>query len=218
MKLFICSLSLLLAGCLYEGSETKVGRAKRDMVDIHQALEKYYVENQDWPTQLEDIAYLLEAGENGLIDPWGQDYKFAIVETKVEDGTTFQRAVVWTKCMVDGKIQVFTCPSDVKLTDEIKDEATKEAIAKNDARVIEQACKKYYLENAKWPAKLADIADLLENGKKALNDPWGKEYKFAIVTKKGEDGTEIQRPYIWTERTVDGKIKVYGMKPPEEKK
>jgi hypothetical protein len=99
-----------------------------------------------------------------------------------------------------------------------KDDATREQIASNDVKVIEHACKKYYTENAKWPAKLTDIANLLERGEKDLKDPWGKEYKFAIGKMKGSDGEELERAYIWSERTVNGVTKVCGNKPPEEKK
>jgi len=43
------------------------------------------------------------------------------------------------------------------------------------------------------------------------------EYKFEVQKEKQSDGSEIERPYVWTERKVDGKIKVYGQKPPKEK-
>jgi hypothetical protein len=112
-----------------------------------------------------------------------------------------------------------TKPLEEKKTDDSKDEAAKEEKAKSGAQTIVTAVKKYYVEmGGEWPAKLDDIAKQLENGKKDLIDPWGKEYKFAIVKMKNADGTETERPYVWTERTVDGKTKVYGMKPPEEKK
>ncbi|HEV3436464.1 MAG TPA: sigma-70 family RNA polymerase sigma factor [Gemmata sp.] len=94
----------------------------------------------------------------------------------------------------------------------------KGGLATTRAIVLVQAVKKHYVERGEWPAKLADVASSLENGKKDLVDPWGTEYKFAIMTEKQSDGTAIERPYVWTERTIDGKIKVYGTKPPEEKK
>ena len=67
------------------------------------------------------------------------------------------------------------------------------------------------------PAKIEQVADFLQNGKKALIDPWGNEYKFAAVKKKLFGDTEVESLFIWTERTVDGKSKVYGNKPPEKK-
>ena len=42
----------------------------------------------------------------------------------------------------------------------------------------------------------------------------GVAYKYAVG--KGEDDTPLV--YVWTERTVDGKTKVIGKKPPEQKK
>jgi len=216
MKLFTCAFVLLLGGCRYY--DESGGRAKTDMRYIEQACKKYYVENGEWPAQLEDIANSLEGGDGVLIDPWRKQYNFTILETKRDDGTVLARPFIWTERTVDGKTKVYGWPEDVKLTNEMKDDATKEQIAKNDARVIEQACKKYYLDNKKWPAKLTDIANHLEIGEKGLIDPWGKEYKFAIGKMKAFYDTEVDRPYIWSERKVNGNIRVCGSKPPEEKK
>jgi hypothetical protein len=218
MKLFMCAFVLFLVGCVRYPDDAKVGRAKSDMRVIEQACKKYYVENGEWPAQLEDIANLLEGGEGGLIDPWRKQYNFTILEIKQDDGTVLARPFIWTERIVDGKTTVYGWPEDVKLTEEMKDDATKEQVAKNDARVIEQACKKYYLDNKKWPAKLSDIANLLEIGEKGLIDPWGKEYKFAIGKIKASDGKEVERPYIWSERTVNRNTRVCGGEPPEEKK
>ena len=32
------------------------------------------------------------------------------------------------------------------------------------------------------------------------------------------NGQEVERPCIWSERTVDGKVKRYGLPPPEKGK
>ncbi len=218
MKLFMCTFTLFLVGCRYEGGYSKGDCAKLDIMAIAVACKKYYAEKEEWPTQLEDIADQLECGNAGLIDPWGKEYNFAIVSTEQSDGTVLQTLFIWTERTVDGKTKVYGCPSDIELTEEMKDDATKKQVARNDARVIEQACKKYYLDNKKWPAKLTDIANLLEIGEQGLIDPWGKEYKFAIGKMKASDGKESERPYIWSERTVNGNIRVCGSKPPEEKK
>jgi type II secretory pathway pseudopilin PulG len=218
MKLFMCAFALFLVGCVRYPDDAKVGRAKSDMRVIEQACRKYYAENGEWPAQLEEIAISLEAGNRGLIDPWGKKYNFMILEMDQVDGPTRERPYIWTERTVDGKTTVYGWPEDVKLTEEMKDDAAKKQVAKNDARVIEQACKKYYLDNKKWPAKLTDIANLLEIGEKGLIDPWGKEYKFAIGKMKAFYDTEVERPFIWTERTVNGNIRVCGSKPPEEKK
>lgn len=99
-----------------------------------------------------------------------------------------------------------------------KVEEAKIAKAKIDAQTIEKAVKTYYVKNEKWPAKLDDVAELLEGGKKALTDSWGKAYRFEIGEVNQPDGTVIERPYVWTERVVNGKTEVYGNKPPEVKK
>jgi hypothetical protein len=82
------------------------------------------------------------------------------------------------------------------------------------------ACKKFYLENGgeKWPAKLADIVHDLKNPPKDLLDPWGKKYEYKLGKKKLDDGTVVDEwPYVWTERTVNGKVVVYGNKPGPDK-
>jgi hypothetical protein len=56
-------------------------------------------------------------------------------------------------------------------------------------------------------------ASFLRNGEKDLVDPWGKMFQYAVA--KDEKGN--LRAYIWTERTVDGKTTVIGMKLPEPK-
>lgn len=86
-------------------------------------------------------------------------------------------------------------------------------VAKSRALVLDQAFKKYYTENGKWPAKLKDVAAYLEDEKEGLLDPWGKEYKFEIREQKAGDRTVPGRPYIWTERVVGKETRVYGKKP-----
>ncbi len=81
-------------------------------------------------------------------------------------------------------------------------------------RVIEQAIKKYYGEHGRWPIQTFDVAANLENGKNDLVDPWGKPYQYVL----GEQQPGVTRPYVWAEREVDGKLRVYGSKPPEPKK
>jgi hypothetical protein len=94
------------------------------------------------------------------------------------------------------------------------EENGKRELAAANARVIVQGVKAYYLMNNKWPQSLFDTAQLFENGKKAFSDPWGNTYKFVV----GPDDTGKLVPYVWTEQVVGKEIKVYGMKPPEEKK
>lgn len=66
-----------------------------------------------------------------------------------------------------------------------------------------------YLVSPPWGG-----ASFLKNGAKDLIDPWGRPYRYAAEPdERGE-----LRAYIWTERTVNGKPKVIGTKPPERKK
>jgi hypothetical protein len=99
-----------------------------------------------------------------------------------------------------------------------EDDTAKEQAAGDQARQLSLHTKKYYLEKSEWPRTLADLGSLLENGKKDLLDPWGKEFKFAIRATMQADGSVIERPYVWSERVVGKETKVYGEKPPEEKK
>jgi hypothetical protein len=100
----------------------------------------------------------------------------------------------------------------------MKEDAKKEQIARNDAKVIEQACKKYYSENGKWPAQLTDVAKLLDNGEKGLTDPWGKKYQFSMAKMKSSDGQSIESACIWSERKVNGVTRVCGKRLSEDKK
>jgi general secretion pathway protein G len=60
--------------------DARVGRAKGEMRVIKSALEKYHMENGQFPEQdqIQIIAPYLEQGSQGLIDPWGQPYRFAV--------------------------------------------------------------------------------------------------------------------------------------------
>jgi hypothetical protein len=103
-----------------------------------------------------------------------------------------------------------------------KQDEAKEKIAELNARGLMAACEAYYINPSSglmYPKTLTDLVvppfggSLLKNGAKDLLDPWGKEYKYAAaVTDKG-----IPAGYVWTERVVNGKTKVYGRKPPDKK-
>jgi uncharacterized protein (TIGR03067 family) len=97
-----------------------------------------------------------------------------------------------------------------------QDDSAIENAAKHGAVLIEEACKTFHTVTGKWPAKLAEVANLLENGKKSLIDPWGKDYNYAISSMRPSD--DAKKPFVWSERIVAGTTKVYGTKPPEDKK
>ncbi len=104
-----------------------------------------------------------------------------------------------------------------------KSEAAEEAKAILQANAIMKACESYYLNpNScnKYPLKLDDLVkppwggvSFLNDPKKDLIDPWGIRFQYAVAA----DGKGNQRPFVWTERTVDKKTKVIGKKPPEKK-
>jgi hypothetical protein len=90
---------------------------------------------------------------------------------------------------------------------------TREKQATREARNLLLAVKKHYLEHGTWPATLEDASSYLENA--SFIDPWGVAYKYAIVLITQVDGQAGEMPYLWSERVVDGKLQVYGIKPPE---
>jgi hypothetical protein len=97
--------------------------------------------------------------------------------------------------------------------------------------VILAACEAYYAHpksKKTYPDQLANLltppfggSSFLKNGTEDLIDPWGGPFQLGIDTTRakvnGKD-VEVQRPYVWAERTIDGKVRVFGTKPPEKKK
>ena len=80
-----------------------------------------------------------------------------------------------------------------------------------------RACKTYRLNNhldGMYPAKLVHLVDppkgtrpTLEGGKNAVLDPWGTEYKYAVVeTPNGSV------PYVWVEYEFEGRWRLVGTK------
>jgi hypothetical protein len=103
-------------------------------------------------------------------------------------------------------------------------EPAKEQVAALRTRALVAACESYAAnpanEPGQYPEKLTELdaprfqkASFLKNGKKDLLDPWGKEFKYELV--EAEKGAKV--PYVWAERDVDGKTKVYGQAPPKKK-
>jgi hypothetical protein len=106
-------------------------------------------------------------------------------------------------------------------------EAEKQAIlqAQLQRNSILAACEAYHAspqnKTGAHPTILPELvkppfggSSFLRNGEKDLVDPWGKMFQYAVA--KDEKGN--LRPYVWTERTVDGKTTVIGTKTPEPKK
>jgi hypothetical protein len=99
----------------------------------------------------------------------------------------------------------------------------KESVAELSARGLAVACEAYYVNpssNNQPPKTLDDLVkpafggpSLVRNGAKDLLDPWGKKYQYAV----GQDKDGSMMAFVWTERIVGGKVKVYGRKPPGKK-
>jgi hypothetical protein len=85
-------------------------------------------------------------------------------------------------------------------------------------KLLLTACEAYR-ENPKsgnrYPATLAELVEppfgggpFLKDPANDLLDPWGNPFKYALVT----DGTGKPVPYVWAERTADGKTTLLGAK------
>ncbi len=118
---------------------------------------------------------------------------------------------------------LLACPSVAFAED--AEESAKEAKAKLQCLSLLIACDAFQQnpanEKMMFPTILLELVkppfggpSFLRDGEKDLLDPWGKMVQYAVA--KDEKGT--LRAYTWTERTVDGKTKVIGTKPPEPKK
>jgi general secretion pathway protein G len=81
--------------------DAKVGRAKNDMRVIAGAYNKYYMEKGSWPQNIQEVGPYLEAGSNGLLDPWNQVYQVMIDQTPSDDGQQKERPIVM--CQPPGK-------------------------------------------------------------------------------------------------------------------
>ena len=108
----------------------------------------------------------------------------------------------------------------VAVADDAKLEAAKRQRAELHCRSLLLACEAYAVNPANktgaHPTILLELvkppfggASYLRDGEKDLVDPWGKMFQYAVA--KDDKGT--LRPYVWTERTVDGKTTVIGTKP-----
>jgi hypothetical protein len=96
--------------------------------------------------------------------------------------------------------------------------AAAQAVAQSQSAV--RACEQYRNHPAnpdrgKYPTALADLAkqpfikdSFLLGGEEALRDPWGNPYRYAVV----KNATSEDEVYVWSERLVDGKLKLLGAK------
>jgi hypothetical protein len=85
-----------------------------------------------------------------------------------------------------------------------------------NAQHVAKACelfRKYESFDGRYPQSMGDLIHgdgkpLLDGGDRALCDSWGEPFKYALVPN--EEG--ILEPYVWFERTKDGKTTLFGAK------
>jgi hypothetical protein len=79
---------------------------------------------------------------------------------------------------------------------------SKDTSAFLNSQNIQKACKEYHLETGAFPIRLTDLIGdektYIEGGERALIDPWGKPYQYAIIN----DSNGEAMPVVWT--TVPG--------------
>jgi type II secretory pathway pseudopilin PulG len=93
-------------------------------------------------------------------------------------------------------------------------DAAREQQAAARAVALEKAAKTYYTQQGEWPKNLVVLAPLVIDGQDGLKDPWGTPYQYILVRDEKAKVSPFV-PYIWTEREVEGVIRVYGKKPPK---
>lgn len=86
-----------------------------------------------------------------------------------------------------------------------------EAKAVGKANTLSISAKVYSTKNDGKAPKLEDLARYLEEGQKALTDPWG--FPYQLVTKADEKG--IERTFVWTVSPYSGEK--LGSPPPDGK-
>ncbi len=97
----LCLAPFVFFGALSE--KAKGVRAVADAQVITLAVKTYYLQNNRWPVQTFDVAPFLEKGKDGLLDPWGEPYKYAL--SLDEKGNTIPH--VWAEREVKGELKVF---------------------------------------------------------------------------------------------------------------
>ncbi len=98
---------------------------------------------------------------------------------------------------------------------------SKQVIAVRQAELILYACEAYRDDSnnpergKRFPSTLAELVKPSFDGQRDLRlneadliDPWGTPYRY-VVAKSATGDTEL---YVWTERAVDGKLKLHGAK------
>lgn len=93
-------------------------------------------------------------------------------------------------------------PSLARTEEPVRKEVTQTQmnLAKINIQTLTTASKAYFVKHGEYPKKLAHLVEppdggrpFIEPGKKLLQDPWGKDYKFEV---KEENGIAVIK--IWT--------------------
>lgn len=110
----------------------------------------------------------------------------------------------------------------------LAEEARGEA-AVRQAKAVLAACEAYYANPRSrntYPTNLQDLLSPPFGGSSFLKnntdlfDPWGVPFQYEVGKIRGKvNGTdaEIDWPYVWTERKIDGRVRLFGTKMPEKK-
>jgi hypothetical protein len=118
----------------------------------------------------------------------------------------------------------------VAADDPVLVEEARGVVAEMGARGVNVACEAYYAHPKSgnvYPDTLHHLltppfggTSFLKNGIGDLVDPWGVPYRYEVGKVRAKvNGREIESDsaYVWTERKIDGKVRVFGTKPPEKK-
>jgi hypothetical protein len=180
----------------------KENEAKEKADRIMFAAQGYKKLNNKWPDKLMDMVRN-EKEKEFLIDPWGKEYQYKVEKDK---------AYVWTERTVGKETKVYGAKPGMGEPPSVED-FEKELKAELGASTLQFTADLLAIKDKQLPASLDDLiakmAEKQKDAEKAAIDPWGKKYQYAVIGDKA---------YVWTEHTVGKETKVYGKKPPEEKK
>jgi Type II secretion system (T2SS), protein G len=191
-----------------DGNAARKDLARATILTLELAVKVYYIKYDELPKKLDDLLVppaggksLIEPDKTKLQDPWGKNYQF---ETKEVKGEIVIK--IWTIAPDGTRIDNERNPQPKEPEPKKPTHAEKDA-AKIAAGNLEKAVNAYYIKYGEYPVFLIQLVKpgnkdqpFVEN-KKALQDPWGKEYQFKLEEENGQftvriwtiapDGTRI---------------------------
>jgi hypothetical protein len=100
-------------------------------------------------------------------------------------------------------------------------------LAVRQAHVVLAACEAYRAHPKSgntYPDNLAELltppfggSSFLKNGQEDLVDPWVSPFQLGLArvrTRVNGKDVEVERAYVWTDRTIAGKVRRFTTKPP----